>query len=139
MNRMKPIERARHLSLVAARARVTPPAQADATSASDAPLPAPVAEVVIDGRRYRLVPADVETPSERGRLALAEILTARELQIAALVAEGRVNKQIAAELKISEWTVSTHLRRIFAKLNVDTRAAMVTKCFDTLSSMRRDS
>jgi DNA-binding CsgD family transcriptional regulator len=138
MDRMKPIERARHLSLVAARARVTPPVQAEATTASDT-TPVPVGEVVIDGRRYRLVPADVETPSERGRLALAEILTARELQIAALVAEGRVNKQIAAELNISEWTVSTHLRRIFAKLNVDTRAAMVTKCFDTLSSMRRDS
>src|SRR3984957_15325993 len=140
MNRMKPIERARHLSLVAARARVAPPAEANAT-AGDTPLPvpAPVGEVVIDGRKYRLIPADEETPSERGRLALAEILTARELQIAALVAEGRVNKQIAAELNISEGTASTHLRRIFAKLNVDTRAAMVTKCFDTLSSMRRDS
>src|ERR1700722_9418622 len=135
MDRTKPQERARHLSLVAAhsRAAVLPPE-------SSAPsTPPPVGEVTIDGRKYRLIPADEETPSEKGRLALAEILTARELQIAALVAEGRVNKQIAAELGISEWTVSTHLRRIFAKLNVDTRAAMVTKCFDTLSSMRRDS
>jgi DNA-binding NarL/FixJ family response regulator len=44
------------------------------------------------------------------------------------VATGLVNKQIAFQLRISEWTVSTHLRRIFAKLGVDTRAAMVSRC-----------
>lgn len=90
-------------------------------------------EVVVDGRRFRLVPLDepvaVAAPS---RAATAATLTGRELQIAALVAEGRVNKQIAAELRISEWTVSTHLRRIFAKLGVDTRAAMVGRCADVL-------
>jgi DNA-binding CsgD family transcriptional regulator len=59
-------------------------------------------------------------------------LTARELQIVALVADGRVNKQIAQELRISEWTVSTHLRRVFAKLGVDTRAAMVSRCIQAL-------
>jgi DNA-binding CsgD family transcriptional regulator len=57
-----------------------------------------------------------------------EILTQRELQIANLVAQGRCNKQIAIQLQISEWTVSTHLRRVFAKLGVDSRAAMVYRC-----------
>jgi DNA-binding NarL/FixJ family response regulator len=56
------------------------------------------------------------------------LLTERELQIATLVALGKVNKQIAKELQISEWTVSTHLRRIFAKLGVSSRAAMVYLC-----------
>lgn len=56
------------------------------------------------------------------------ILTERELQIATLVAMGRLNKQIADKLHISEWTVSTHLRRIFAKLGVRSRAAMVYRC-----------
>jgi DNA-binding CsgD family transcriptional regulator len=56
------------------------------------------------------------------------LLTERELQIATLVASGKVNKQIAKELQISEWTVSTHLRRIFAKLGVSSRAAMVYLC-----------
>jgi len=54
--------------------------------------------------------------------------TERELRIATLVAMGRLNKQIADQLHISEWTVSTHLRRIFAKLGVRSRAAMVYRC-----------
>jgi DNA-binding CsgD family transcriptional regulator len=59
---------------------------------------------------------------------LTEILTARELQIASLVALGRLNKQIAAQLQISEWTVNTHVRRVFCKLGVSTRAGMVYRC-----------
>ena len=57
-----------------------------------------------------------------------ELLSERELQIVELVARGKQNKQIAKKLKISEWTVSTHLRRVFAKLKVDSRAAMVYRC-----------
>jgi DNA-binding CsgD family transcriptional regulator len=83
-------------------------------------------EVIVEGRRYRLVPVDeIQAPQHQ---SVASQLTGRELQIVALVAEGRVNKQIASDLHISEWTVSTHLRRIFSKLGVDTRAAMVSKC-----------
>jgi DNA-binding CsgD family transcriptional regulator len=59
---------------------------------------------------------------------IAALLTSRELQIATLVASGHCNKKIASRLCISEWTVSTHLRRIFAKLGVDSRAAMVYRC-----------
>jgi DNA-binding CsgD family transcriptional regulator len=57
-----------------------------------------------------------------------EPLTSRELQITFWVAQGLSNKQIAHQLDISAWTVSTHLRRIFIKLQVDTRAALVYKC-----------
>ncbi len=57
-----------------------------------------------------------------------DLLSERELQIVDLVAHGKSNKQIARKLKISEWTVSTHLRRIFIKLEVDSRAAMVYRC-----------
>lgn len=55
-------------------------------------------------------------------------MTQRELQIATLVALGYSNKQIANRLKISEWTISTHLRRIFIKLGVTSRAAMIYRC-----------
>ena len=55
-------------------------------------------------------------------------LTGREMEIAVLVAQGCSTKIVAYELKISEWTVATYLRRIYAKLNVDNRAAMVYLC-----------
>jgi len=55
-------------------------------------------------------------------------LTGRELEIAVLVAQGCATKNIAYRLQISEWTVSTYMRRIFAKLGVDSRAAMVYRC-----------
>jgi DNA-binding CsgD family transcriptional regulator len=65
---------------------------------------------------------------------IARFLTKREIQIATLVARGNSNKQIAIDLNISEWTVSTHLRRIFVKLEVDTRAAMVYRCADLIEN-----
>jgi DNA-binding CsgD family transcriptional regulator len=63
---------------------------------------------------------------------VATLLTARELQIASLVAMGHSNKQISRSLQISEWTVNSHLRRIFLKLGVDSRAAMVFRCASLL-------
>ena len=65
---------------------------------------------------------------ENAVLSPQELLSERELQIVELVAQGKSNKQIAKKLKISEWTVSTHLRRVFAKLKVDSRAEMVYHC-----------
>jgi DNA-binding CsgD family transcriptional regulator len=54
----------------------------------------------------------------------------RESEIARMVAKGYPNKTIAAVLEISSWTVCTHLRRIFAKLRVSSRAAMVARMMD---------
>jgi DNA-binding NarL/FixJ family response regulator len=56
-----------------------------------------------------------------------EVLTRRELQIALMIAEGHGNKQIAYQLRLSEWTVSSYLRRIYTKLGVHNRAAMVAR------------
>ncbi|GIH61733.1 DNA-binding response regulator [Microbispora siamensis] len=49
----------------------------------------------------------------------------RELEVLRLVARGSANKEIARALLISETTVKTHLKHVFAKLNVDSRAAAV--------------
>jgi DNA-binding CsgD family transcriptional regulator len=57
-------------------------------------------------------------------------LSPREQEIVRLVAEGLPNKCISAVLDISSWTVATHLRRVFAKLGVNSRAAMVAKLFE---------
>jgi DNA-binding CsgD family transcriptional regulator len=50
-------------------------------------------------------------------------LTARELEVLALVAGGRSNRAIAAELVISERTVATHVSSILAKLGLPSRSA----------------
>lgn len=49
-------------------------------------------------------------------------LTRREWQIAGLVAAGKTNKEIAAELVIAQRTVDSHVAHIFAKLGVTSRA-----------------
>ena len=81
------------------------------------------------GRFVVLLQGPAEDSTRKTLAPSVEVLTKRELQIATLVAEGRVNNEIAAGLGISEWTVSTHLRRMFAKLGVDNRAALVYRCF----------
>jgi len=53
-----------------------------------------------------------------------ESLTGRELQVAWLVVDRKTNQQIAAELFLSEKTVEAHLRNIFHKMGVTTRAAL---------------
>jgi DNA-binding CsgD family transcriptional regulator len=57
-------------------------------------------------------------------------LSPREQEIVRMVSNGYPNKTIAAVLEISTWTVSTHLRRVFAKLGVRTRAAMVARALE---------
>ena len=55
-----------------------------------------------------------------------ERLTAREQEVALLVARGLTNRQVAAELSISEHTAATHVRRIFKKLGLRSRAELAT-------------
>jgi DNA-binding CsgD family transcriptional regulator len=63
-------------------------------------------------------------PPARSAAEGAGALTAREVEIARLVAERRSNKEIASTLEISSRTVGTHLSNIFSKLNVDSRGAL---------------
>jgi DNA-binding CsgD family transcriptional regulator len=50
-------------------------------------------------------------------------LTERELQVLRLVASGKSNKAIAAELFLSEKTIDRHLSNIFGKIDVSSRTA----------------
>jgi DNA-binding NarL/FixJ family response regulator len=52
-------------------------------------------------------------------------LTSRETEILRLVADGRPDGDIAQSLHLSESTVKTHLRSVYSKLDVPSRAAAV--------------
>ncbi|NED98248.1 LuxR family transcriptional regulator [Phytoactinopolyspora alkaliphila] len=56
-------------------------------------------------------------------------LTQRELEVLKLVAHGRSNRQIGAELFISEHTVARHVSNIFAKIDVTSRSAATSYAF----------
>ncbi len=61
---------------------------------------------------------------------LANVLSPREQEVLALVAEGRSNKAIAEALFVSSNTVKTHVASLLTKLQADSRvqlAAMATK------------
>jgi DNA-binding CsgD family transcriptional regulator len=95
--------------------------------------PAPSTRPVGDSEDASDVLLDCEVDGVRCVLARAHksraddvSLSPRESEIARMIAKGYPNKTIASVLEISVWTVSTHLRRIFAKLGVTSRAAMVT-------------
>lgn len=58
-------------------------------------------------------------------------LTQREAQVAALIAEGCTNAEIADELFISLSTVKSHVQSIFGKFHVQNRAMLVKCLLDT--------
>ena len=60
----------------------------------------------------------------------AHDLTPRELDVLRLVAAGRSNRQIAAELVVSEHTVARHVQNILAKLRVPSRTAAAAFAFE---------
>jgi DNA-binding CsgD family transcriptional regulator len=65
--------------------------------------------------------------SSRRRIPEArDDLTAQELQIAQLAAEGLSNREIGQRLFLSHRTVSTHLYRVFPKLGITSRAELGT-------------
>jgi DNA-binding CsgD family transcriptional regulator len=59
-----------------------------------------------------------------GRQASGDELTPAERSVATLVAEGRTNREVAAALVLTERTIEGHLSRIYAKLQVRSRAEL---------------
>ncbi|HEY3218140.1 MAG TPA: LuxR C-terminal-related transcriptional regulator [Candidatus Limnocylindria bacterium] len=96
----------------------------------------PSAEMELDAARtvFEELDARADAARVRGRSqarpAGASGLTARELEVLALVAKGRTNRQVADELVISEKTVARHLSNIFDKLDVASRAALTAYAYE---------
>jgi len=105
---------------LAAALRANPEFEVIGASASSADLP-PSADLVLIAR---LTPLSRRT-SFSGEGGKEAVLSNREREILALLADGLVNKQIAARLGISTNTVKTHLELLCDKLGVATRAEAV--------------
>jgi DNA-binding NarL/FixJ family response regulator len=54
-----------------------------------------------------------------------QTLSRRQLEVCELVSQGVKNREIAAQLVVSEKTVESHLERIFDRLSISTRAELV--------------
>jgi DNA-binding CsgD family transcriptional regulator len=100
--------------------RISPAAKDGRESDRDARNEEVIFDAEVDGSRYLLIHLPKPPPMQAQ-------LSPREQEIVRLVALGHSNKIIGDVLSISSWTVCTHLRRIFAKLGVGSRAAMVAR------------
>jgi DNA-binding CsgD family transcriptional regulator len=77
-----------------------------------------------DLARIRKIRTGIKSPG-------ADNLTARELEVLALMAHGGTNREIAGELGLSPKTVNRHVENIFDKFGVSSRAAAVAKALKT--------
>jgi DNA-binding NarL/FixJ family response regulator len=83
-----------------------------------AAISATVAGFAVTPPRLASVPAEP--------IRITEELTAREVEVLRLMARGQRNKQLAAQLKISEHTAKFHVSSVLAKLGARTRTEAVT-------------
>ena len=75
---------------------------------------------------------------DRGGRPDSDALTRAESAVAVLVAEGLSNPQIAKQLSVSRYTVETHLKHIFTKLAVSSRAALASTVTRHLGTKHAD-
>ena len=77
-----------------------------------------------------LAPAVAARLMTRMRVPAEESLSAREIEVLQLVAQGASNREIGKSLHISTATVKTHLIHIYGKLGVDDRLTAVTTALE---------
>jgi two-component system response regulator NreC len=75
--------------------------------------------------RHLLAEDYVRVLRQKGEVDSYELLTAREREILQLLAEGKTNKEVAAALNISLYTVETHRSNILEKLGIHSPAELI--------------
>ena len=83
------------------------------------PLSDVISDAFADARSWQSLDAD--------RTDQRTLLTQRELEVLALLAEGLTNREIAERLFIGKRTAQTHVQHILDKLDVNTRMAAATR------------
>lgn len=91
----------------------------------DAPTPAILAGIRDAAAGRTVFDAEVSRRVQDHRSAPASRLTERELEVLALMAEGRSNREIARHLFVSEATVKTHVAHVLGKLEAESRSRAV--------------
>ena len=93
------------------------------------------AQIMAEGRRMSLAEAVsyalADGPEEAWRSGPRRTLTRRELEVAALVAQGLTNRGIAGQLYLSVRTVDTHVDHILTKLGFSNRAQLVAWAYES--------
>ena len=93
----------------------------------------------LDGHRYALVPCETGAQADAPEVeAVHRLLTNRELQIVQLICMGCLTKQVADRLHLSEFTVRSYLKTVYAKLGVRSRGAMVYRYAQTFAHTAAD-
>jgi DNA-binding CsgD family transcriptional regulator len=97
--------------------------------ADSAEMELDAARAVFERLGARLDVARIDALSTRTDHRSVSGLTARELEVLGLVAAGKTNRAIAAELVLSERTVARHVANIFRKLDLSSRSAATAHAF----------
>jgi NarL family two-component system response regulator LiaR len=100
-----------------------------AAAQGDAVLDSPVAARVLEEVRGSLASETLTAPQAAAQ-PLAEPLSARELEVLDLIAQGLTNPEIAGRLFIAKGTVKRHINNIYGKLQVHHRAEAIARARD---------
>lgn len=88
---------------------------------------------IIQALRAVLTGEVVWLPARARREGTSDVLTARQMDVLALIAEGLTNKEIARDLDISHHTVRFHVSSVLAQLGVKSRSAAAAAARDFLT------
>nr|WP_284506700.1 LuxR C-terminal-related transcriptional regulator [Caballeronia sp. GAWG1-5s-s] len=107
----------------------------------------PIVRFEFEGQRYAVVterPMRPDYDAMKGPdgaigMDIMRMLSRREMEVVQLVCMGFLTKQIAGRLQISEFTVRTYVKTIYAKLGVRSRAALVYRFMRAMNNGVRGS